>query len=172
MHLFNESSEREKVFAGSVSFGEFFIGARAICVYCAYYVNSFVSRFDIFPFDCFSLVCDKGCAMARKQRKPSTNLTLHPGIKDKANDVMKVLSFDNMTAFVEQLIRDKYAEVIGLARPNFNSSMSNSERTEVEAEIKKPITPSGAKHAAQAGHTPRESAHPIRHQKGRKSKIP
>jgi hypothetical protein len=110
--------------------------------------------------------------MARKQRKPSTNLTLHPGIKDKANDVMKLLSFDNMTAFVEQLIRDKYTEVIGLNRSDFNPSMSNSERIEVEAETKKPITPSGTKHAAHAGHAPRESIPSMRHPKVRKSKTP
>jgi hypothetical protein len=64
---------------------------------------------------------------AGNQRKPSTNLSLSHGIKGKANEVMEVLSFDNLTAFVEQLIRDKHAELFGVNPQTRNNSAESDE---------------------------------------------
>ena len=46
-------------------------------------------------------------------RKPSTNLTLNDGIKRKAAEIIKRDAYSSLTALVEQLIREKHAEICG-----------------------------------------------------------
>lgn len=81
---------------------------------CAYYAHTTCALQALFCTNLFRLyLWAYNAHITRMARKKSSNLTLNDGIKEKAAKLMEVLSEDSLTGLVEQLIRDKHAEVFG-----------------------------------------------------------